>query len=318
MNVIKEIQRINEQEANRDIDGSGSWHNQYKDSAYLYVGGLPFELTEGDIICIFSQFGEILDINLIRDKKTGKSKGFCFIGYQDQRSTILAVDNLNGVKVMERTIRVDHVSQYKPPKDGDDPDAPRKFEYNAMPPTLEASSSDSNSAPENIDEEDPMAEYIRKRQEKRKAKKALKEGREKKSKKSKKDKKEDKDGRVKKERKEEKSRKEDENDQGKIEKRERSKRDSDYREDKSSRGERSSYRDDKYDKSERYSHDTKYEESRSSENRERSKRDSDYRDDNSSRGERSSYRDDKYERSERYSHSSKYEESRRKYRDDKY
>ncbi|ORX88780.1 RNA-binding domain-containing protein, partial [Basidiobolus meristosporus CBS 931.73] len=188
--VVKEIQRINLQEASRDIDGSGSWHSQYKDSAYLFVGGLPFELTEGDIICIFSQYGEILDVNLVRDKKTGKSKGFCFLGYSDQRSTILAVDNLNGIKVLERTLRVDHVANYKPPKEGDEPDAPRKFEYNAAPPLLEASSS-SDSSPENVDEEDPMADYIRKRKarkEKKKAKKARKEDKEKKSKKKKEDK----------------------------------------------------------------------------------------------------------------------------------
>lgn len=45
------------------------------------------------------RYGEIANINLVRDKKTGKSKGFCFICYEDQRSTILAVDNLNGIKV---------------------------------------------------------------------------------------------------------------------------------------------------------------------------------------------------------------------------
>ena len=55
-----------------------SWHDQYKDSAWIFVGGLPYDLTEGDVICVFSQYGEIVNINLIRDKKTGKSKGFCF------------------------------------------------------------------------------------------------------------------------------------------------------------------------------------------------------------------------------------------------
>ena len=48
------------------------------------------------------RYGEIVNINLVRDKKTGKSKGFCFIGYEDQRSTILSVDNLNGIKVNSR------------------------------------------------------------------------------------------------------------------------------------------------------------------------------------------------------------------------
>lgn len=37
------------------------------------------------------RYGEVVDINLVRDKGTGKSKGFAFIAYEDQRSTNLAV-----------------------------------------------------------------------------------------------------------------------------------------------------------------------------------------------------------------------------------
>ena len=44
------------------------------------------------------RYGEIINVNLVRDKKTGTSKGFCFIGYEDQRSSIVAVDNFNGIK----------------------------------------------------------------------------------------------------------------------------------------------------------------------------------------------------------------------------
>ncbi|KAI8597261.1 hypothetical protein EDD21DRAFT_418874, partial [Dissophora ornata] len=98
MNVVKEIRRLNEREANLSTSTSGSWHEQYKDSAHVFVGGLPFTLTEGDIICVLSQFGEIAGINLVRDKESGKSRGFAFIKYVDQRSTVLAVDNMNGSK----------------------------------------------------------------------------------------------------------------------------------------------------------------------------------------------------------------------------
>lgn len=43
-------------------------------------------------------------------------RGFGFVMYEDQRSTVLAVDNLNGGKILDRTIRVDHVKNYKQPK----------------------------------------------------------------------------------------------------------------------------------------------------------------------------------------------------------
>ncbi|BFZ63864.1 RNA-binding protein Cwf29 [Saitoella coloradoensis] len=133
MNSIRSIQKLNA--AQIDLPESASWHADYRDSAYIYVGGLPYDLTEGDIVTIFSQYGEPVDINLVRDKNTGKSKGFAFIKYEDQRSTVLAVDNLTGAKVLGRMLKVDHVSQYKQPKkDGEeDDDDPRPVAMNVAP-----------------------------------------------------------------------------------------------------------------------------------------------------------------------------------------
>lgn len=70
-----------------------------------------------------------------RDKETGKARGFAFLMYEDQRSTILAVDNLNGAKVLDRTLRVDHTfyeQRGKKNADGEweEPQAPS---YNVAP-----------------------------------------------------------------------------------------------------------------------------------------------------------------------------------------
>lgn len=74
--------------------------------SWIYAGGIPYELTEGDIVCVFSQYGEILEISLSRDRETGKSRGFCFLKYEDPRSCELAVDNLNGAAIVGRKIKV--------------------------------------------------------------------------------------------------------------------------------------------------------------------------------------------------------------------
>ena len=66
---VREIQRINERELELGLHGSGSWHDQYKDSAYIYVGGLPYDLTEGDVLTIFSQYGEIVNIHLPKPRE---------------------------------------------------------------------------------------------------------------------------------------------------------------------------------------------------------------------------------------------------------
>ncbi|XP_042492191.1 zinc finger CCCH domain-containing protein 25-like [Macadamia integrifolia] len=120
LTLVKRIQNINSKEAALGISEDASWHAKYKDSAYVFVGGIPFDLTEGDLLAVFAQYGEIVDVNLVRDKGTGKSKGFAFVAYEDQRSTNLAVDNLNGAQILGRIIRVDHVDKYKKKEEEDE------------------------------------------------------------------------------------------------------------------------------------------------------------------------------------------------------
>lgn len=99
---------------------NASWHVDYRDTAFIYFGGLPYELSEGDVITIFSQYGEPVFLKLARDHETGKSKGFGWLKYEDQRSTDLAVDNLGGATIGGRMFSVDH-ARYKP-RDDDDPE----------------------------------------------------------------------------------------------------------------------------------------------------------------------------------------------------
>tara|TARA_R110002003_G_scaffold562_6_gene20436 strand:- start:7944 stop:8621 length:678 start_codon:yes stop_codon:yes gene_type:complete len=118
MNSVRAIQQLNKRELEAGINPEGSWHTDYRDTAFINIGGLPFELSEGDIITIFSQYGEPVWVKLARDKETGKSRGFAWIKYEDQRSCDLAVDNLGGATIMDRVLRVDH-ARYKPRDDED-------------------------------------------------------------------------------------------------------------------------------------------------------------------------------------------------------
>ncbi|KAM3162001.1 RRM domain-containing protein [Lachancea thermotolerans] len=114
MNQVRSIQNLSLRELeNGVLSPKASWHHEYRDQAYVYIGGLNKELTEGDVLTVFSQYGVPVDINLVRDRETGESKGFCYLKFEDQRSSILAVDNLNGAVVAGRAIKVDH-TVYKP------------------------------------------------------------------------------------------------------------------------------------------------------------------------------------------------------------
>ncbi|KAK6432764.1 RNA-binding protein Cwf29 [Oleoguttula sp. CCFEE 5521] len=108
MQSVRQIERLNATELEKIVPPNASWHTDYRDTAYIHIGGLPFELSEGDILTIFSQFGNPVHLNLVRDKETGKSRGFAFLKYEDQRSCDLAVDNLSGAGVMGRVLGVDH------------------------------------------------------------------------------------------------------------------------------------------------------------------------------------------------------------------
>lgn len=114
------------------------------------------------------RYGEIGDINLPRDKETQKVRGFAFLMYLDQRSTVLAVDNLNGAKVLGRTLRVDHTKNYRQTKvlneeTGEMEDADEE-RMNALPQMTGGDGQPAAAAVPAIepgDEEDPMAAYIR-------------------------------------------------------------------------------------------------------------------------------------------------------------
>jgi RNA-binding motif X-linked protein 2 len=128
MNTIREIQKLNQRELENVTQPSASWHTDYRDTAYIHIGGLSFELSEGDIITIFSQFGEPVWLKLARDKETGKSRGYAWLKYEDQRSCDLAVDNLGGAQVLGRMLKVDH-TRYKKREDEEDDDEQYNVRY---------------------------------------------------------------------------------------------------------------------------------------------------------------------------------------------
>lgn len=55
LTLVKRIQKINSTEASLGISEEASWHSKYKESAYIFVGGIPFDLSEGDLLAVFAQ-----------------------------------------------------------------------------------------------------------------------------------------------------------------------------------------------------------------------------------------------------------------------
>ncbi|MFM1846897.1 MAG: hypothetical protein RL417_371 [Pseudomonadota bacterium] len=80
----------------------------------IYVGNLPYAVSEGDLRSLFEQFGAVTSATIIKDKFTGDSKGFGFIEMSDTDAQA-AIDNLNGTEFKGRSLTV---NQARPKSDG--------------------------------------------------------------------------------------------------------------------------------------------------------------------------------------------------------
>ena len=72
----------------------------------LYVGGLPYQTNEQDLLDLFGQVGNVVEATVITDRDTGRSKGFGFVEMGDDQSARNAIERLNGTLLGNRTITV--------------------------------------------------------------------------------------------------------------------------------------------------------------------------------------------------------------------
>ena len=77
----------------------------------IYVGNLPYSVTEDELRDTFTEFGEVSSVNIITDKYSGQSKGFGFVEMPDDSAADKAIQALNETSLKGRNIRV---NQAKP------------------------------------------------------------------------------------------------------------------------------------------------------------------------------------------------------------
>ncbi|HHX42379.1 MAG TPA: RNA-binding protein [Chloroflexi bacterium] len=89
----------------------------------LYVGNLPYRMSEEELADVFSQAGEVTDVAIVIDRETGRSKGFGFVEMAEDAGAQVALQELNGAQVGGRTIKVAEAnprpprSSYRGPRD---------------------------------------------------------------------------------------------------------------------------------------------------------------------------------------------------------
>jgi len=72
----------------------------------LYVGNLPYRITEDQLRETFEEFGQVSSCTIIKDKVTGSSKGFGFLEMAERSEAEAAINSLNGRELMGRKLNV--------------------------------------------------------------------------------------------------------------------------------------------------------------------------------------------------------------------
>jgi len=75
-------------------------------SKKLYIGNLSYETSEAALVELFGATGDVVSANIIRDRDTGRSRGFGFVEMGTQREAQLAISQLNGKELDGRMLRV--------------------------------------------------------------------------------------------------------------------------------------------------------------------------------------------------------------------
>jgi cold-inducible RNA-binding protein len=72
----------------------------------IYVGNLSYETTEEDLQQAFEGFGQVESVNVIKDKYSGRSKGFGFVEMPAKDEAQSAINELNDTELKGRTLKV--------------------------------------------------------------------------------------------------------------------------------------------------------------------------------------------------------------------
>lgn len=72
----------------------------------LYVGNLPYGVTDETLKELFAAFGNVVSANVIVDKMSGRSKGFGFVEFENETEAQSAIEGMNGKEVEGRAVTV--------------------------------------------------------------------------------------------------------------------------------------------------------------------------------------------------------------------
>ncbi|MFP3910272.1 MAG: RNA recognition motif domain-containing protein [Archaeoglobaceae archaeon] len=72
----------------------------------IYIGNLQYDVKDDELRQGFESYGQVFSVNVVKDRFSGRSKGFAFIEMSDEDEAKAAIDGLNGTTMTGREIKV--------------------------------------------------------------------------------------------------------------------------------------------------------------------------------------------------------------------
>ncbi len=72
----------------------------------IYVGNLSYKVRENDLQGVMEEYGQVSSCKIIKDRESGRSKGFGFVEMSDDTAATKAIEELNGAEFDGRTMVV--------------------------------------------------------------------------------------------------------------------------------------------------------------------------------------------------------------------
>ena len=83
----------------------------------LYVGNLPYDTNEDDLTALFAKAGNVSTVNVMRDRETGRARGFAFVEMSTDEEAQKAINELNEFQLGGRGLTVNE-ARPKPERSG--------------------------------------------------------------------------------------------------------------------------------------------------------------------------------------------------------
>jgi RNA recognition motif-containing protein len=100
-------------------------HEPDSDAIKMFCGQIPRNMHESELREMFEQFGPVFQLNVLRDKQTGESKGCCFVTFYSRKSALEAQNALHNL----RTLNGSHHPIQMKPADTENRNGTRKKDF---------------------------------------------------------------------------------------------------------------------------------------------------------------------------------------------